>query len=173
MGLLSAKKQVPTATDLASHDATAQPPVDAEKASSVEHDAAGGPTQQHHVDPVIEKRVIRKLDLTVTPLVAGLCKYPRLVWHDLVLIMLLSPALVPRSREHWQCEDCRDGKGPGSVLGQVYLASDHLLHRVHPLPIPGKLSTTLVDILAHVARASCGRSCRHTCGHVSLRSRGA
>ena len=80
MGLFTAKKQLPTDTHLASLNNATQQPTDPEKGGTNEHDVvvaadggAGG-HQHHHVDPVIEKRVIRKLDLTVTPLVAGLCK---------------------------------------------------------------------------------------------------
>ena len=76
MGIFSAKRQPPTAADLASHDgsAQAQAPIGQEKGSTAEHDIAVAGGQQHRVDPVVEKRVIRKLDLTLTPLVAGLCK---------------------------------------------------------------------------------------------------
>jgi hypothetical protein len=80
MGLFTAKKQLPTDTHLASLNNATQPSTDPEKGGTNEHDVvvaadggAGG-HQHHHVDPVIEKRVVRKLDLTVTPLVAGLCK---------------------------------------------------------------------------------------------------
>lgn len=72
MGLFSAKKQLPTATDLASYNSSAPEPIDQEKGTADERDVAVA-GQRHHVDPIIEKRVIRKLDLTVTPLVAGLC----------------------------------------------------------------------------------------------------
>ena len=75
MGLLTAKKILPTATDLARYDGSAQTTSgDPEKGSSEEHDVAGAGTPHHRVDPAIEKRVIRKLDMTVTPLVAGLCE---------------------------------------------------------------------------------------------------
>jgi hypothetical protein len=76
MGLFSAKRQPPTATDLAGHHgpAQAQATIDQEKGSTAENDIVMAGGQHHRVDPVIEKRVIRKLDLTVTPLVAGLCK---------------------------------------------------------------------------------------------------
>jgi hypothetical protein len=74
MGLFSAKKQAPTATSLASHSDPAQHPVDPEKGAADERGVAVAGAQQHRVDPSIEKRVIRKLDLTVTPMVAGLCK---------------------------------------------------------------------------------------------------
>lgn len=77
MGLFNAKIQPPTATDLASHDRSAQAPIDPEKGTTAEDDIAVAGGQRHHVDPVIEKRVIRKLDLTVTPLVAGLCEHKK------------------------------------------------------------------------------------------------
>lgn len=84
MGLFSAKRQPPTATDLASHDGSpqAQAPIDQEKGSTAEHDIAVAGGRPHRVDPVIEKRVIRKLDLTLTPLVAGLCKSEKTVITD-------------------------------------------------------------------------------------------
>ena len=83
MGLFTAKKQLPTDTHLASlnNNAATQSSSDPEKGTTHEDDVVvaangeGGGGQNHHVDPVIEKRVIRKLDLTVTPLVAGLCKW--------------------------------------------------------------------------------------------------
>jgi hypothetical protein len=81
MGLFTPKKQLPTDTHLASLNNATQPSTDPEKGAANEHDVvvaadgvAGQQIHHHHVDPVIEKRVVRKLDLTVTPLVAGLCK---------------------------------------------------------------------------------------------------
>ena len=129
MGLFSAKKQLPTDTHLASLNNATQPSTDPEKGSTDEHDvvAAGGGAghQHHHVDPVIEKRVVRKLDLTVTPLVAGLCKccdneeifvFPtRVIMVE--LIRYDSSALLPGSRKHRQCEDCRHAEGSGSHVG--------------------------------------------------------
>ena len=76
MGLFTAKKQLPTDTHLASlnNNAATQSSSDPEKGTTHEDDVVGaangegGGGQNHHVDPVIEKRVVRKLDLTVTPL---------------------------------------------------------------------------------------------------------
>jgi hypothetical protein len=87
MGLFSVKIQPPTATDLASRDTSAHAPIDPEKGSSAENDIAMAGGQHHRVDPVIEKRVIRKLDLTVTPLVAGLCEHENttiVIWTELM-----------------------------------------------------------------------------------------
>jgi hypothetical protein len=69
------KKQEPTATDLAND---IRPAGDEEKdlpPISLEHEAGHFTHDEHHtVDPVVEKRVIRKLDYNVVPLVLVLCK---------------------------------------------------------------------------------------------------
>jgi hypothetical protein len=69
------RKQEPTATDLAVDMDTAQ---DEEKdfpPTTLDHGAGHFIHDEHHtVDPIMEKRVIRKLDFNVLPLVLVLCK---------------------------------------------------------------------------------------------------
>ena len=116
MGLFSAKKQAPTAVNLAGYSRPTQPPVDPEKGTADERDVAEGGAQQHRVDPSIEKRVVRKLDLTVTPLVAGLCKCSK-TFSLMLTDRIPSLALVPRSRKHRQCQNCWDGQRPRLDFG--------------------------------------------------------
>ena len=57
----------PTATD------PVQPPVDEEKATRAADDDTSLPGGHHQVSPEIERRVVRKLDQRLVPLVAVLC----------------------------------------------------------------------------------------------------
>ena len=76
MGILSRKAPPPTAVDLG--DAThpsAQASGDPEKSNKevqLESNMTGA--RAHHIDPELERRVVRKLDWHVPPLVAFLCE---------------------------------------------------------------------------------------------------
>lgn len=69
------KKQEPTATDLADD---IRPTGDEEKdlrPISLEYEAGHFTHDENHtIDPILEKKVIRKLDFNVVPLVLVLCK---------------------------------------------------------------------------------------------------
>jgi len=69
------RKQEPTATDLA---VDIHPTGDEEKnfpPTTLDHEAGHFTHDEHHtIDPTLEKRVIRKLDFNVVPLVLVLCK---------------------------------------------------------------------------------------------------
>jgi len=69
------KKQEPTATDLVDD---INPARDEEKdlpSISLDHEAGHFTHDSHHtIDPLLEKKVIRKLDFNVVPLVLVLCK---------------------------------------------------------------------------------------------------
>lgn len=63
----AAAEQPPTAIDLAAPDA--------EKGSIEYGDVTGSPDRvQHHIDPAMEKNVVRKLDRNLVTLVTVLCK---------------------------------------------------------------------------------------------------
>jgi hypothetical protein len=62
MGILDKKVEAPTPIDSVAH----------EKNTSSELEMGHS---QPHIDPEIEKRVVRKLDWRVPPLVASLCKH--------------------------------------------------------------------------------------------------
>lgn len=86
---------------------------DAEKAPEVQvEDTPGQGTQQVFYDHAAEKRVVRKLDLHVVPLVMGLCEHPFL-------------SLVPE-KQHTESKS-RSPRLPGP-----------LQHRVDDLPLPGR-----------------------------------
>ena len=74
MAIFKTKAVAPTATDLRDNGAPAAPDssIDAEKVVSDNLEESGG--GQHKMDPELEKRVVRKLDWRVPPLVSGLCK---------------------------------------------------------------------------------------------------
>lgn len=44
-------------------------------------DGAAGTPGAHYIDPVMEKRVVRKLDWHVIPLVTALCGYPETIFN--------------------------------------------------------------------------------------------
>lgn len=79
MGFLSRQDPVPTAVDQSDASTpSAQPSSDPEKTTKhvqVES-AASGPRAQG-IDPAVERRVVRKLDWRVPPLVAFLCEFGR------------------------------------------------------------------------------------------------
>ena len=67
------------------------------------------PESLQHVDPAVEKNLLRKMDLRVVPLVSGLCKsllYPH--FQSQVLTTLRS-TVISGSIEYRQCKDSRDG----------------------------------------------------------------
>ncbi|MCJ1399258.1 hypothetical protein MMC11_002460 [Xylographa trunciseda] len=73
MGLLSKFERDPPATTTDYVDeAVPSPPVDVEKARGEVQEEGSALAHHHHVDPEAEKRVVRKLDWRVTPLVSAL-----------------------------------------------------------------------------------------------------
>jgi hypothetical protein len=86
MGIFSKKVPPPTSTDLVEEDAAMH-----EKNMPSQLENAH---PQPHIDPEMEKRVVRKLDWRVPPLVATLCEeLDALI--DLVLISTSRSARVP------------------------------------------------------------------------------
>ena len=74
MGLLSKFEWQPAApTADYVEEAIPSPPSDVEKAYGEMHDEGNALPHHHHIDPEAEKRVVRKLDWRVTPLVSALC----------------------------------------------------------------------------------------------------
>ncbi|MCJ1316452.1 hypothetical protein MMC15_001773 [Xylographa vitiligo] len=73
MGLLSKfERQPPATTTDYVEEAVASSPVDVEKAHVEMQDEGNAVVHHHHIDPEAEKRVVRKLDWRVTPLVSAL-----------------------------------------------------------------------------------------------------
>jgi hypothetical protein len=76
MGILGRKAPLPTAVGPAdANNPSTQPSGDTEKATKdlqLEDTTIGAHT--HHIDPGLERQVVRKLDRHVPPLVASLCK---------------------------------------------------------------------------------------------------
>jgi hypothetical protein len=76
MGILSRKAPPPTTVDLgdAIHSSTqaSEDPEKGDKEVQLENNTTGVHT--HHIDPELERRVVRKLDWHVPPLVAFLCE---------------------------------------------------------------------------------------------------
>ena len=74
MGLLSRFEREPpaTTTDYV-EEVVPSPPLDVEKARGETQDEGNPAGHHHHFDPEAEKRVVRKLDWRVTPLVSALC----------------------------------------------------------------------------------------------------
>jgi len=149
MGILGRKAPPPTTLDLddAKHPSTQLPgdPEKSDKEVQVENDTIG--TRAHNIDPELERRVVRKLDWHVPPLVAFLCesRYHIRVHGAknarfretlcLTLVYRDRSSLLPRSLQHWQCQNCRYGERPGSQGQPIQLVVDDILHRIHPLPI--------------------------------------
>jgi hypothetical protein len=76
MGFLSRKAPPPTALGLGdANPSPAQLSGDPEKANEdVQLESTTVGAQAHHIDPELERRVVRKLDWHVPPLVAFLCE---------------------------------------------------------------------------------------------------
>ena len=76
MGILGRKAPPPTAVDLgdAIHPSTqaSEDPEKGDKEVQFENNTTG--VRTHHIDPELERRVVRKLDWHVPPLVAFLCE---------------------------------------------------------------------------------------------------
>ena len=75
---------------------------DEEKEFAVERPDPGSiDLSRYEIDPVLEKRVVRKLDWRFTPLVAWLCMESIQHLQDPNMISL---ALVPGQVEYWVCD---------------------------------------------------------------------
>lgn len=99
MGLLSKFERAPPPTVIDYVGEAA--PIDEEKAHAELQKGSKVPEQQqHHVDPKTEKRVVRKLDLRVTPLVTALCVFLR-YFHHRILTPFFRPCVFPRPFKHW------------------------------------------------------------------------
>lgn len=72
MGIFSVKPVRPTATDIQEDDGALAFSTDSEKVGTATP-VEGGNTAQHIANPELEKRVVRKLDWHVPPLVSVLC----------------------------------------------------------------------------------------------------
>jgi hypothetical protein len=63
-----------------------------------------------HIDPQVEKRVVRKLDLNVMPLVVALCKWCSIHKIDcketLILTYVLRSGIIFGSIQYWKCPNC-------------------------------------------------------------------
>ena len=100
MGLLSKfERQPPATTTDYVEEAVASSPVDVEKAHVEMQDEGNAVVHHHHIDPEAEKRVVRKLDWRVTPLVSALCMSKIFHSHRSSLTgcrQILSPFLIDR-----------------------------------------------------------------------------
>jgi hypothetical protein len=67
------KREEPTPITLVEPEPAAPAIGDIEKANTASYKEGEHHELQHHVDPEIEKRVVRKLDRNVVPLVMALC----------------------------------------------------------------------------------------------------
>lgn len=70
-----------------------------------------GENTVYHIDPAIEKRVIRKIDRAVIPLVMGLCECSmslRLLPQPLYSPLTIRFGLFPGPFKHWKCRDRRN-----------------------------------------------------------------
>lgn len=71
------------------------------------------------VDPEMEKRVVRKIDKHLMPLIIGLCTYlPSISWNSREFELTSSKRSpgISRSFEYWQCENCWYGRGLASRI---------------------------------------------------------
>jgi hypothetical protein len=66
------KQEQPTATDIM-ESGTTEGGIDAEKGGEATYHESAGAHHGHHISPEIEKRVVRKLDWRVVPMVMALC----------------------------------------------------------------------------------------------------
>lgn len=95
-----------------------------------------------HVDPAVEKRVIRKLDWNFVPLVVALCKCSILP-QDMKGRYKKGKAHVARSGlllrpiKHRERRDSGHEQGSPRNRRPVSMALDHLLHPVYPLRVDG------------------------------------
>lgn len=81
------------------------------------------------IDPEIEKRVVRKLDLYLTPLLALLCKST----SDSLGFSYLtnsSPPLFLGPLEYWQCRNSRHATRLAHDRATIPMATDHFLQYV-------------------------------------------
>ncbi len=91
MDLFKKKTEPATEIDLA---AVADAGMGDTEKQDLEHLKSDGLRHQHHVDPVAEARVVRKMDLRLVPLVTALCQYNmlaaiyerQLIFHRLTCI---------------------------------------------------------------------------------------
>lgn len=66
------KSSEPTPTDAVTNDAVNSTGGDLEKAGETLHEEGGDGQPQQHIDPEMEKKVVRKLDRHIVPLVMAL-----------------------------------------------------------------------------------------------------
>lgn len=59
--------------------------IDEEKGHSEPHEDTAAPVASHHVDPAIEKAVVRKLDWRLPPLLGALCMFEMWAFSGILL----------------------------------------------------------------------------------------
>lgn len=107
---------------------------DVEKVGEVaglEDNAAPQGMQVLDIDLAVQKRVVRKMDLNLMPLVLALCKSFRSL--QLPLLIVHRSRLLSRPFQHWKCEYCRFKQSFEAYRCSVSMAADYLLHSLHPI----------------------------------------
>lgn len=92
---------------------------------------------QWHIDPALEKRVVRKLDWNFVPLVVALCKCSHTERRRGETLTASRPGFLPRQVKYRERRGSRHEQGCPRVQCSVPMAFDHLLHSVYSLRVVG------------------------------------
>ena len=111
------------------------------------------------IDPELEKRVRRKLDMNLIPLVSALYLCMSSTQHVYYTIYLTDTSYSGLSRplKHRQRAHCRHGSRPALQIRRLRLAPDHLLHLLHLLRLLGHhVESRAPALLGHAVRLHMG-----------------
>jgi len=104
MGLFGRSEPVsepaPTAIDLAAEDKEKDAGAYLEHAGTATTDVNA---HSHYIDPAMERRVVRKIDMRLIPLVTAMCKSISTTCPRLYNANQRRSAFLPRQIQHWQC----------------------------------------------------------------------
>lgn len=98
-----------------------------DKKDMKKYNSPASPVNTARVDPAVEKRLVRKLDLRLVPLVTSFCRFPPNYVSIEETNMRRRPRF-PRQIQYRQCQNRRHVDGSEPHLIALYVAPNDLLH---------------------------------------------